>query len=147
MDERPAEVETRLIDGHYEGDLIVGEGNRSVVEVFDERTSRYTMLCPLPAKDAISVRESFTLRLIDITQFRLSLTYDQSKGMAQHKNFAADLRLNFFFCHPHSPWAHGTCKNQNGRICQYLPKGTDLSTVSIPTIRYFCVLISKNSSS
>jgi len=63
VNERPAEVETRLIAGHYEGDLILGEGNRSAVGVLVERTTRYTMLCHLPQKDATRVHEAFTRRL------------------------------------------------------------------------------------
>ncbi len=59
VDERPPEVETRLLPGHYEGDLIVGAGNRSAVDVLVERTTRYTFLCHLPPKDATSVREAF----------------------------------------------------------------------------------------
>ncbi|MCC5023455.1 MAG: IS30 family transposase [Candidatus Synoicihabitans palmerolidicus] len=106
VDQRPAEVEDRLIAGHYEGDLILGAGNRSAVGVFVERTTRYTMFCHLPHKDAQSVREAFTRRL------------------------AADLGLQVFFCLPHSPWEHGTCESQNGCIRHYLPKGSDLSTVS-----------------
>lgn len=131
VDQRPAEVETRLIAGNYEGDLIVGAGNRSAVGVLVERTTRYTMLCHLPQKDATSVREAFTRRLLQIPQaLRLSLTYDQGKEMSQHKTLSADLGLKVFFCHPHSPWERGTCESQNGRIRHYLPKGIDLSTVS-----------------
>lgn len=131
IDERPAEVEFRLIAGHYEGDLILGEGNRSAVGVLVERTTRYTMLCRLEQKDATSVREAFTRRLVDIpSQLRLSLTYDQGKEMTQHKTLAADLGLKVFFCHPHSPWERGTCESQNGRIRHYLPKGSDLSLIS-----------------
>jgi IS30 family transposase len=131
VDERPAEVENRLIAGHYEGDLILGEGNRSAVGVLVERTTRYTMLCHLPQKDATSVREAFTRRLADIPPaFRLSLTYDQGKEMSQHKTLASDLGLKVFFCHPHSPWERGSCENQNGRIRHDRPKGSDLSLVS-----------------
>ena len=131
IDHRPPEVETRLIPGHYEGDLILGAGNRSAVGVLVERTSRFTFLCHLPEKDATSVREAFTRKLDGIPAALLkSLTYDQGKEMAQHKLLAADLNLQVFFCHPHSPWERGTCESQNGRIRHYLPKGTDLSLVS-----------------
>jgi len=131
VDQRPPEVEDRLIAGHYEADLILGAGNRSAVGVIVERTSRFTMLCHLPAKDATSVREAFTRRLRSIPlPLRKSLTYDQGKEMAPHQILAADLQLQVFFCHPHSPWERATCESQNDRIRHYLPKGTDLSTVS-----------------
>ena len=131
VDERPPEVEDRLVAGHYEADLILGAGNRSAVGVIVERTSRFTMLCHLPAKDATRVREAFTRRLRSIPlPLRKTLTYDQGKEMAQHQTLAADLQLQVYFCHPHSPWERGTCESQNGRIRHYLPKGTDLSTVS-----------------
>jgi len=131
VDQRPPEVETRLIPGHFEGDLILGAGNRSAVGVLVERTSRYTFLCHLPEKDATSVREAFTRKLEALPASLLkSLTYDQGKEMAEHKLLAADLKLQVFFCHPHSPWERGTCESQNGRIRHYLPKGTDLSLVS-----------------
>lgn len=131
IDQRPPEVESRLLPGHYEGDLILGAGNKSAVGVLVERTSRFTFLCHLPKKDATTVREAFTRKLEPIPAALLkSLTYDQGKEMAEHKLLAADLNLQVFFCHPHSPWERGTCESQNGRIRHYLPKGTDLSLVS-----------------
>jgi IS30 family transposase len=131
LDQRPAEVESRLIPGHYEGDLILGAGNRSAVGVLVERTSRFTFLCHLPQKDATTVRTAFTRRLEALPAPLLkSLTYDQGKEMAEHRQLAADLKLQVFFCHPHSPWERGTCESQNGRIRHYLPKGTDLSEIS-----------------
>jgi transposase, IS30 family len=138
VDKRPPEVETRLIPGHYEGDLILGTMNRSAVGVLVERTTRFTMLCHLPQKDAESVREAFTRRLSRIpTSLRLSLTYDQGKEMTQHKILAAELELKVYFCHPHSPWERGTCESQNGRIRHYLPKGTDLAKVSPQQLRAY----------
>jgi IS30 family transposase len=138
VDHRPPEVETRLIAGHFEGDLILGAGNRSAVGVLVERQTRYTILCHLPAKDATTVREAFTRKLAPMpSALRHTLTYDQGKEMAEHAQLAAELQLKVFFCHPHSPWERGTCESQNGRIRHYLPKGTDLSKVSYQQLRAY----------
>jgi IS30 family transposase len=138
VDQRPPEVETRLIPCHYEADLILGAGNRSAVGVLVERTTRYTFLCHLPQKDATSVREAFERKLAPLPGvLRQSLTYDQGKEMAEHATLAANLQLEVFFCHAHSPWERATCESQNNRIRHYLPKGTDLSSVSYQQLRAY----------
>ena len=126
--ERPAEVATRTVPGHWEGDLIKGARNGSAVGSLVERTTRLVILARLDGTDALSARQGFTRKLKHVpTSLRKTLTYDRGKEMAEHERLAQRLAIRVFFADPHSPWQRGTNENTNGLLRQYLPKGTDLS--------------------
>lgn len=131
---RPPEVADRQFPGHWEGDLIKGANNASAVGTLVERTSRLLMLVKLPhprPASAASVLQAFTDKLKAIAQpMRKTLTYDQGREMARHKELTANTGIAVYFCDPHSPWQRGSNENINGLVRQYLPKGTDLSGCS-----------------
>lgn len=128
---RPPDVEDRVMPGHWEGDFIKGAGNRSSVGVLVERTSRLVLLAKMDDATAAAALAGFSAKLNSIaTPLRHSLTYDQGKELARHKDLTAATGVKVYFCDPHSPWQRGTCENTNGLLRQYLPKGTDLSTFS-----------------
>ena len=125
---RPAEVATRTVPGHWEGDLIKGARNGSAVGTLVERTTRLVILVRMDGTDARSARQGFTKKLRHVpAMLRKTLTYDRGKEMAEHERLAARLAIRIFFADPYSPWQRGTNENTNGLLRQYLPKGTDLS--------------------
>jgi transposase, IS30 family len=130
ISERPAEVMDRAIPGHWEGDLIVGKGNRSAIGTLVERSSRYVILFHLPhGRTAEHVRVALTRELTRMpAELRRTLTWDQGKEMAERKTFSVDTNIDVFFCDPHSPWQRGSNENVNGLLRQYFPINTDLSS-------------------
>src|SRR5512140_3660596 len=136
IDERPTEVADRTVPGHWESDLLVGHANASALGTLVERTTRFTVLVPLKAKDAATVRRAFARELRTLpAQLCRSLTYDQGPEMREHRLFTKQTKMQVYFAHPHSPWERGTNENTNGLLRQFFPKGTRFTQVSRAEIK------------
>src|SRR3954452_25529106 len=128
--ERPSSVLDRLQAGHWEGDLIMGAGNRSAIGTLVERATRFLILLAFPDGFATSdgVREAITEALEGLPAgLRRTLTWDQGKELAMHQQITASTGTGVFFCDAHCPWRRGSTENMNGVLRDYFPKGTDLS--------------------
>ena len=99
IDQRPVEVQMRLIPGHWEGDLIIGKGNLSQVGTLVERTTLFVALVKLDSSKADVTAEAFTeiLNRFD-SQLRRSMTYDQGPEMRHHKTLTRDTGVDVYFC-------------------------------------------------
>ena len=131
MPHGPAEAEDRAVPGHWEGDLIMGKGFTSVGTLV-ERKTRYLMLIRLPkGHGAEAFRDALTKRIVTLpAQLRRSLTYDQGPEMSEHVRFSVETGVDVYFCDPKSPWQRGTNENTNGLLRQYLPRKTNMRTVT-----------------
>lgn len=137
IDERPAEVVDRTIPGHWEGDLLMGRRNASALGTLVERTTRFTLLVPLRAKDATTVRQALAREVRTLPQqLRRSLTYDQGQEMREHRLFTAATQMRVYFAHPHCPWERGTNENTNGLLRQFFPKGTNFTALTRREIKH-----------
>lgn len=137
IDDRPPEVNSRKIAGHWEGDLIQGSMNKSAIGTLVERKTRLTLIVKLKNKDANSVRKAFAQKLNRLPDaLKKSLTYDQGQEMAEHKIFTQDTRIQVYFAHPHSPWERGTSENTNALIRDFFQRGTDFSKISAKKLKH-----------
>ena len=55
----------------------------------------------------------------------------------EHERGLAALEAQVYFAHPYCSWARGQNKNSNGLLRQYVPKGSDLSLVTVAVLSAF----------
>lgn len=118
VSQRPAEAEDRAVPGHWEGDLIMGTGNRSAIGTLVERSSRYVILLHLPdGRSAEHVRDALIRHLEPMPKpLARSLTWDQGTEMSRHGEFTLATDVPVYFCDPASPRQLGSNENTNGLL-------------------------------
>ena len=125
IEERPESITNRSIYGHYESDTIVScRGGTGAILVLQERQGRCVYLWKLrnmkPAPCAHHLKEAGVS--LDIQ----SITFDNGIENIYHTSIGVPT----YFCDPYSSWQKGSIENVNKMIRRYIPKGTDLATVS-----------------
>jgi IS30 family transposase len=131
IDGRPLYIEERKEIGHWEGDLVIGKGQKSAIGTLVERKARYTFIIKLSSRKSAIVTKGFAKEFNQIDNlYTKTLTYDNGMEMAQHKQFSKQTEMPVFFAHPYSSWQRGTNENTNGLIRRFFPKGTDFNKVT-----------------
>ena len=112
--DRPDDIETRLVPGHHEGDLIMGSvASNSAIGTIVERTTGYLTLVHLPdGHTAVQVAAAVAAQVTQLPQsMRKTLTWDRGSEMAAHKQLAAATGMRIYFADPYAPYQRGTNEN------------------------------------
>jgi IS30 family transposase len=131
ISDRPPEVESRQVKGHWEIDSIMGNdhGRHSALTMVERKTG-YLQMGKLERHCAAEA----TARTIELIGRRpgrhLTITADNGTEFHSYKDIEAATGVEFYFATPHHSWERGTNENTNGLIRQYLPKRTSMAHVT-----------------
>src|ERR1035437_4351034 len=130
IDQRPAIVDSRERYGDWEADLVIGARHSQALVTINERKSRYALITRVPSKHATGVGNAIVEQLKPFSRLAHTLTTDNGKEFAQHERIAAELKLGYYFAHPHAAWERGANENLNGLLRQFFPKHRKLEEVT-----------------
>ena len=120
----------RCSPGHWEADLVSFAKYGQFVLTLHERSSRI-LLATRPENKTADLIAKHLLRLFRMIpeDLRKTLTFDNGTEFARHF-LLHPTGLQTYFCDPHAPWQKGGIENAHGRLRRFLPRKTDLQTIS-----------------
>lgn len=138
IENRPIKANNRKQAGHWETDVMESpRGIDANVSAHIERKTRFTKLEKLANKKAQTKQKSMqkTLKTVQsiskiMKPIIKSVTYDNGSENTNHQELAKNLKIKGYVCHPYHSWEKGSVENVIGRVRRFIPKGTDLTTIS-----------------
>lgn len=132
----PSDTEKRMIEtrpavlssGHWELDFIVSRESPAVLMVMVDRWTRYAQVLRLPRKAHEGVQNA--LEYIKKRMPVLTLTTDNDIVFRGWRQIERAVSVPFYFTHPYHSWEKGLVENTNRWIRTFVPKKTDLATVT-----------------
>lgn len=136
IDERGEGVAERKEFGHWEMDTIVGKRQKGpVLLVLDERVSRKRHMIKIAEKTAQAVKDGLQAILglypAAVKIFK-SITVDNGSEFAHLTEDFSDIAI--YYTHPYASHERGTNEKQNSLVRRFIPKGTNLDSITLATI-------------
>lgn len=131
-------IEERILRdeiGHWELDFIVSptkSGSKAVLLVSVDTVSKRTLIEQLPNRTKQELSRALR-QMFDGVTVKTILT-DNDIAFTHWKYFEQLLGAPFYFTHPYHSWEKGLVENTNKWIRHFIPKKTDLATVTNETI-------------
>lgn len=128
--ERPKEADGRRF-GDWEMDLIVDRDNNAILTMIERSTNFLLMERLKHGKKAKPLAKTVYRLLLPYKGEGLkTMTTDNGSEFAEHEWITGKLGVPVFFTDSYSSWQKGAVENTNKLIRQYIPKGTDISSIT-----------------
>ena len=130
---RPQAINSREEFGHFEGDLTFLKGSSSSnLLVLIERVSRKSFIIKNSCKRSINIMNTIFAKAKCLTP--KSITFDNGTEFKRFGSLSL-LGTDVYFCKPASPWQKGQVERLNAQLHKYIPKSSDIRTVSEDHVR------------
>lgn len=130
---RPDVINERQRLGDWECDLVQFRkefGNANLTTIV-ERKTRLLVIVRNPSRHSEGVMKGIKSKLGPYpAHARRSITFDRGSEFANYSYLKSEIGAEGYFCKPQAPWQKGTNENTNGRMRRFLPRETDLATVT-----------------
>jgi transposase, IS30 family len=136
IQERPKIVEKKNRIGDWEGDTVVGKNHQGALVTLVDRKSKLTKIGKVDRYTAEAVEKTIVGLMKLMPRRNYTLTVDNGKEFANHESVAEKLQIKVYFADPYSAWQRGLNENTNGLIRQYVPKGSDVRTLTTEQIQH-----------
>jgi IS30 family transposase len=123
IEQRPVEVDEKIVVGHWEIDLIVSSEHKGFLVTAVERVTKFTLVGYSRNKDSKSITKVLIQLMSPYILLVKTITADNGREFAGHQEVSKALKAGFYFCHAYHSWERGLNENTNGLIRQYFPKG------------------------
>lgn len=130
IEERPEIVDTKQRFGDWEVDTVLGKQGTGAIVSLVERKSKMYLIRKVSKKSAEDVCRAVGAMLWRYRRHVHTITADNGTEFCAHESIAQKLKTDVYFANPYASWERGLNENFNGLLRQYIPKGTDLRTVT-----------------
>ena len=119
--------------------LFERERGRSNVTSLIERKSRDAVLLKNDGTQSIPVIGAISDRLSRLpAPARKTITFDRGTEFLRYPVLKQTIGITSYFCDPRSPWQKGAVENSNARMRRFLPRETDIGTLTQADMERVC---------
>jgi transposase, IS30 family len=130
IENRPKIVEEKQRFGDFELDTIIGKNHQGAIVTINDRCTGLLKIKKVATKDSKLVKNAIVDLLMGLKPYIHTITSDNGKEFAQHKEISKELDIDFYFANPNSPWERGANENLNGLLRQYIPKSSSFEDLT-----------------
>ena len=146
IEQRPQQIEARILEGHWEMDCVVGKpGTKACMLVLTERVARQELIFKMKGKtqDCVTavldrLERRHGTRFSEVFK---TITVDNGSEFLNGERMERSIRspfkkrTNIYYAHPYCAWERGSNENQNKLIRRFVPKGTDIGKLTYSEVK------------